>query len=144
MNILFFILFFIYILWGRSLAFDKLYLRKTRTQVFSFEFYETFNDTFFIKHLWWLFWRLKASFQIRCTKAATWSYFGKNVFWRVLFLGIRGVLDITTSAEDKTSCRCVKSFQIRSFFWSVFSYIRAESPYLVQIQEKTDLKKVRI
>ena len=38
---------------------------------------------------------------------------------------------------------CVKSVQIRSFFWSVFSCIRTEyedSPYSVGIQENTDQK----
>ena len=46
---------------------------------------------------------------------------------------------------------CVKSVQIRSFFWSVFSCIRTEyghllrkSPYSVQAQENTDQKKLRI
>ena len=38
----------------------------------------------------------------------------------------------------------MKSFQIRGFFWSVFSCIRTEygrkSPYSVQIQENTDQK----
>ena len=43
---------------------------------------------------------------------------------------------------------CVKSVQIRSFFWSVFSCIRTEygdlrikSPYSVQMQENADQKK---
>ena len=42
---------------------------------------------------------------------------------------------------------CVKSVQIRSYFWFVFSYIRTEygdllrkSPYLVRIQENTNHK----
>ena len=46
---------------------------------------------------------------------------------------------------------CVKSVQIRSFFWSVFSCIRtkygdlrSKSPYSVRIQENTDQKKLRI
>ena len=46
---------------------------------------------------------------------------------------------------------CVKSVQIRSFFWSVFSCIRTEygdllrkSPYSVRIQENTDQKKLHI
>ena len=46
---------------------------------------------------------------------------------------------------------CVKSVQIRSFFWSVFSRIRAEygeilciSPYSVQMRENTDQNKLRI
>ena len=46
---------------------------------------------------------------------------------------------------------CVKSVQIRSFFWSVFSRIRTEyeeilriSPYSVRMRENTDQKKLRI
>ena len=46
---------------------------------------------------------------------------------------------------------CVKSIQILSFFLSVFSYIQTEngdllrkSVYSVQMQEKTDKKKLRI
>ena len=46
---------------------------------------------------------------------------------------------------------CVKSVQIKSFFWPAFSCIRTEygdllsnSPYSVQIQENTDQKKLRI
>ena len=45
----------------------------------------------------------------------------------------------------------MKSVQMGSFFWSVFFFIRTEfkdlqrkSPYLVQIQENTDQKKLRI
>ena len=46
---------------------------------------------------------------------------------------------------------CVKSVQIRSYFWSEFSFIlteyrdlRRKSLYSVQIQENTDEKKLRI
>ena len=46
---------------------------------------------------------------------------------------------------------CVKSVQIRSFFWSVFSRIRTEygeilrtSPYSARTWENTDQKKLRI
>ena len=46
---------------------------------------------------------------------------------------------------------CMKSVQIRRFFWSVFPCIRTEygdlrskSPYSVRIQENTDQKKLRI
>ena len=46
---------------------------------------------------------------------------------------------------------CVKSVQIRSSFWSLFSRIRTEygdlprkSPYSVRIWENTDQKKLRI
>ena len=49
------------------------------------------------------------------------------------------------------SIHCVKSVQIRSFFWSVFFCIRTEygnlrskSPYSVRIQENTDQKKLCI
>ena len=49
------------------------------------------------------------------------------------------------------TCHCVKSIQIRSFFWSVFFRIWTEygdlyrkSPYSVQIRENTDWKKLRI
>ena len=45
----------------------------------------------------------------------------------------------------------MKNVQMGSFFWSVFFFIRTEfkdlqrkSPYLVQIQENTDQKKLRI
>ena len=45
----------------------------------------------------------------------------------------------------------VKSVQIRSYFWSVFSCIRIEygdllrkSPYSIRIQENTDQKELRI
>ena len=39
---------------------------------------------------------------------------------------------------------CVKTVQKRSFFWSVFSCIRTESPYSVRIQENMYQKKLRI
>ena len=46
---------------------------------------------------------------------------------------------------------CVKSVQIRSFFWSVFFRIRTEygeirsiSPYSVRMRENTDQKQLRI
>ena len=65
---------------------------------------------------------------------------------------------------NKSRVHCLKSVQIRSFFWSVFSCIRTEygdllrkscirteygdllrkSPYSVRIQENTDQKKLRI
>ena len=51
----------------------------------------------------------------------------------------------------KRKIHCVKSVQIRSFFWSVFSCLRTEyrdlrskSPYSVRIQENTDQRKLRI
>ena len=51
----------------------------------------------------------------------------------------------------KTKVHCVKSAQIRSFFWSVFSRNRAEygdllrnSPYSARVRENRDQKKLRI
>ena len=64
----------------------------------------------------------------------------------------RHVLNISTlptnlvSSYAKTS-HCVKSVQIRSFFWSVFSRIRTEygiSPYSVRMRKNTDQKELRI
>ena len=54
--------------------------------------------------------------------------------------------------ESDLNCyHCVKSVQIRSFFWSVFSCIRTEygdllykSSYSARIHENKDQKKVRI
>ena len=48
---------------------------------------------------------------------------------------------------DFIASHCVKSVQIRSFFWSVFSciqYLRSKSPYSVRIQENTNQKKLHI
>ena len=49
------------------------------------------------------------------------------------------------SALGKTNLHCVKSVQIQSYFWSVFSRIRTEygeilriSPYSVRMRENTD------
>ena len=50
-----------------------------------------------------------------------------------------------------TAIHCVKSIQIRSFFWSLFSRIRTEYgeirsiiPYTVRVRENMDQKKLRI
>ena len=50
-----------------------------------------------------------------------------------------------------SAVHCMKSVQIRSFFWSVFYRIwteygdtRSISPYSVQMRENTDQKKLRI
>ena len=49
------------------------------------------------------------------------------------------------------NCHCVKNVQVRSFFWFVFSRIqteygdlRSKSPYLVQMRENMDKKKLCI
>ena len=39
---------------------------------------------------------------------------------------------------------CVKSVQMRSFFWSVFSRIRTEYGEILQMRQNTDQKKLRI
>ena len=58
----------------------------------------------------------------------------------------QGFASSTESLSPETK-HCVKSVQIRSFFWSIFSCIRTEyvvllckSPYSVQIQENADQK----
>ena len=57
----------------------------------------------------------------------------------------------TTTLLDKFKCHFVKSVQIRSFVWSVFSRIQIEYgdllrkfPYSVRIRENTDQKKLRL
>ena len=62
-----------------------------------------------------------------------------------------------TCSRDNKPCNfwcpqhCMISFQIRSFFWSVFSCIRTEyvdlnrkSPYSVRMRENTDQKKLHL
>ena len=55
------------------------------------------------------------------------------------------------SLTYRNAYHCMKSVQIRSFFWSVVSCIRTEygdilrkSPYSLRMQESTDQKKLRI
>ena len=69
--------------------------------------------------------------------------------WYVCYLVIF-LYDINVIATNQ-NCHCVKSVQLRSYFWSIFSCIRTEyrdllrkSPYLIQIQENTNQKKRRI
>ena len=63
------------------------------------------------------------------------------------------MLEVKLEIDPLSICtnHCVKSVQIRSIFWSVFSCIRDEyggllrkSPYSVLMQENTDQKKLRI
>ena len=68
-------------------------------------------------------------------------------FWR-LTLKTSQCFRITFSSMKK---HCMKSVQIRSFFWSINSCIRAKygdlrskSPYSLWIQENMDQKKLRI
>ena len=58
------------------------------------------------------------------------------------------IIGLGYDAQNQTSCQdshCVKSAQIRSFFWFAFSCIQSEYRniflYSVRIQEKTDQKK---
>ena len=51
----------------------------------------------------------------------------------------------TTDTLFNKHWHCVKSVQIGSFFWSLFSCIQtSKSPYSVRMQENTDHKKLRI
>ena len=59
--------------------------------------------------------------------------------------------DTSMFIENYTGMHCVKSVQIRSVFWSVFSRIWTEygkilgiSPYSVRMREYTNQKKLRI
>ena len=47
---------------------------------------------------------------------------------------------------ERNKSHCVKSVQIRSFFWSLFSRIRTECifPYSIRMRENTDQKKLYI
>ena len=64
-----------------------------------------------------------------------------------MFQDTESILNIST----KLNRHCVKSVQIRRFFWSVFSLVRNEygeilhiSLYSVRMWENTDQKKLRI
>ena len=59
--------------------------------------------------------------------------------------------EFPSEKSDKSSNHCVKSVQIRSFFWSVFCHIRTEygeirsiSPYSGRMRENSDQEKLRI
>ena len=76
-------------------------------------------------------------------------------FWKKTLLNIlpkfQGYKTLVWNGLILDLFHCVKSGQIRSFFWSVFSRIRTEygemqsiSPYSVWMRENTDQKKHRI
>ena len=68
--------------------------------------------------------------------------------WKPLIIYAKSfILDVSQDSENALALHRVKSIQIRSYFWSVFSCIRSEygdlrskSPYSVRIQEYTDQK----
>ena len=83
----------------------------------------------------------------------------KNLSYRLIltractvYQGVRNVHFLENFAYVLNAwSHCVKSVQIRSFLWSIFSCIPTEygdlqskSPYSVRIQENMDLKKLRI
>ena len=75
---------------------------------------------------------------------------GKCQSARVRF-GKEIMADLPKDRVSESPSHCVKSVQIRSFFWSVFSLIRTEygeirsiSRYTFRMREKTDQKKLRI
>ena len=87
-----------------------------------------------------------------------------NLFWKQQKRGIKNIFDLKFLPELKNCKRiylksngyddefhCVKSVQIRSFFWSVFSRslteygeIRRFTPYFVRMRENVDQKKLHI
>ena len=74
-----------------------------------------------------------------------WSHLQKKFLMKnFIFCAVR---NYSENKILKKNIRCVKSVQIRSYFWSVFSCIRIEcgdlrskSPYSIRIQENTDQK----
>ena len=63
----------------------------------------------------------------------------------------RGSWKLCSYYHHLLHCHCLKSVQIRSFFWSVFSRVRIEygeiriiSPYSVRMRKNTNQKKLRI
>ena len=58
------------------------------------------------------------------------------------------VLTVVTKSKkfgsETTTCHCVKSVQMRSFFWSVFSRIRTEYGYGVFLRTQSECGKIRI
>ena len=103
---------------------------------------------------------------VQCMKKLseyTYFYISKNITYFCLFLKLLKALSISLSALTcqkllgKCHCQacsrssCVKSAQIRSFFWSVFSRIRTKYrdilfvfPYSLRLRENTDQKNLRI
>ena len=79
-----------------------------------------------------------SSFSLRRTQVSSRAFFNCPVTLHLLF-------------KTFHNCHCVKSVQIRRFFWSAFSCICAEferlrsiSQYSVRIQENTDQKNLRV
>ena len=77
--------------------------------------------------------------------------FSKVLFYKSTSLFWKWCCWIAFSWMRFSNLDCVKSIQIRSYFWSVFSCIWTEcgeiwsiSLYSVRIQENTDQKKLRI
>ena len=89
-------------------------------------------------------------FEIAITKNSCCDIFIYKVKAPFLF-GTKTKLLIHPAIIENTLDHCVKSVQIRSFFWSVFSRIRTEygetrsiSPYSVRMRENKDQKKLHI
>ena len=90
-----------------TLIFNKLHKKKALTQVFSCEFCENFNDTFFIiEHLWWLVLKIESLFSDSIYKSSHLELFWKKsvlrcalawefeLFWKVQpQLRIRAVVE---------------------------------------------------
>ena len=78
-----------------------------------------------------------------------WERDRESCCWLMILLSLEtwSILRIVKSCE----LHCVKSVQIRSFFWSAFScfwteygYLLRKCPYSVRIRENTDQRKLRI
>ena len=87
---------------------------------------------------------LKCSQQIKYQKLLIKNVFRSDVYWTLAYKYI----DPMKKSLDH---HCVKSVEIRGFFWSLFSRIRTEygeiqsiSLYSVRMRENTDQKMLRL
>ena len=84
-----------------------------------------------------------------CNEDLPSEYYALEKIWKQIFLTLlTKVLEYLTSF---LKFPCLKIVQIRSFFWSLFSRIRAEygdllckSPYSARVRENTDQKRLYI
>ena len=85
------------------------------------------------------------------SKKYIWPYLSKKCCWTTFTEKITHMYLFHEESEALDKTYCVKSIQIRSFSWPVFSHIRTESreisrisPDSVRLRENTDQKKLRI
>ena len=94
---------------------------------------------------------MSAVFQIRYIFVPKLLLFVTNCFCNTFCEKSRLIFYVSGLKEELSTKHCVKSVQIRSFFWSVFYHIRTEYgeilstfSYSVRMRENKDQKKLRI